>query len=142
MLWQFGRSFQEEGSGKQCPMPSFFLVLPLLYNGRILDEVRSTWPSSGLGKLVGKLSDSREELLAVHDRAIAMRPLSFDALGIGISTKLLSLTYDGGVVRANDQKIPDPPERLKSHFAGADRLGRWFSRLPQSQVFHMLRVEP
>lgn len=142
LLWSFGRSFQEESSALTCPLPSYFLVLPLLYNARTLDEIRSTWPSSGLGKLVAKLSETREELLAVHDRAIAMRQLTFESIGVGASTKLLTLTYNTGTVRANEQKLPDTSDRLKGHFAGADRLGRWFSRLPQSQVFNMLRVEP
>jgi len=142
LIWRFGRSFQEESSGKICPLPSVFLILPLLYNAGTLEHVRSTLPGSGLGKFIGKLSENREQLLAIQDRAISMRQLTFESVAVGVSCQLLSLNYEQAMLRANEQRLPQYPERLKGHFAGADRLGRWFARLPQSQVFHMLRVEP
>jgi hypothetical protein len=56
--------------------------------------------------------------------------------------KMLHIDYGTALVRANDIKVPTTPERLRFHISAADKLGRWFSRLPQGQVFSLLQVEP
>jgi hypothetical protein len=60
----------------------------------------------------------------------------------GVASQLLSLNYKTAAVRANEVKLPTPAEGIKGHVAGAERLGRWFSRLPQGQVHILLQVEP
>jgi hypothetical protein len=142
VLWSFGRGYQAEKVGDLPALPSFFLVLPLILHAPTLNEIRSTNLPSGLTKVVSKLTEEREKLFAVHDRAVALRNLTLESLGTGVATELLHLNYETALVRANDVKVPAPPERLKFHISGAEKLGRWFSRLPQSQVFSLLEVEP
>jgi hypothetical protein len=86
--------------------------------------------------------EERERLLTVHDRAFAMRELTLESIAAGIATKLLKLDYETAAVRSNDAKPPTTPERLKYHVASAQKLGRWFARLPLGQVFLLLRVTP
>jgi hypothetical protein len=142
VLWSFGRGYQGEKIGDLSPLPSLFLVLPLILHAPTLSEIRSTNLSSGLTKLVSKLAEEREKLFAVHDRALALRNLTLESVGAGIATDLMHLYYETALVRANDVKVPAPPERLKYHISGAEKLGRWFSRLPLSQVFSLLEIEP
>jgi hypothetical protein len=94
-----------------------------------------------LAKFVAKLAEDREDLLAVHTRALAMRNLTLQSLGSGIVAGLLAVDYDKALVRANQASPPKPPERLKHHVASAEKLGRWFARLPGNQVFSLLQVE-
>jgi hypothetical protein len=142
LLWSFGRGYQSEKVGDLPPFIEFFLVLPLLLHGPTLREVRSTNLSSGLSKLVSKLAENRERLFAVHDRALALRQLTLESVATGLTTKILHVDYDKAVVRSNEVKPPKLPERLKYHISGAEKLGRWFARLPTSQVFSLLEVEP
>jgi hypothetical protein len=142
VLWNFGRGFQTEKIGDLPQLTAFFLVLPMIFHGPTLAEIKSTNQTSGLTKLVAKLSEERERLFAIHDRAMAMRALTLQSVGLGVTAKLIHVDYESALVRSNEVKPPSPPERLKHHLSGAEKLGRWFARLPQGQVFSLLQVEP
>lgn len=142
VLWSFGRGFQTEKVGDLPHFPSFFLVLPLIFHAPTLAEIKSTNQTSGLTKLVAKLSEERERLFAIHDRALAMRKLTLQSIALGVSAKLIHVDYDTALVRSNEVKPPNPPERLRFHISGAEKVGRWFARLPPGQVFSLLQVEP
>ena len=142
LLWNFGRGYQAEDVSGLPVLTSFFLTLPLVLHGPTMRVIRSTNQSSGLAKFVSKLGEQRERLFAVHNRAVAMRSLTLESLAAGISAKLLKIDYDTAMVRANDAKPPAPPERLKHHIASAEKVGRWFARLPPNQVFSLLQIEP
>jgi hypothetical protein len=141
LLWSFGRGYQAEKIGDLPPLTSFFLVLPLLLHSPTLEELRSTNRSSGLSKLVSKLAERRERLFAVHDRSLAMRELTLQSVAVGLATGLMHVDYETALVRSNDVRPPKPPERLKYHVAGAEKLGQWFARLPPSQIFSLLEVD-
>ena len=142
LLWNFGRGFQAEKVGELARLNSYFLVLPLVLHSATLELIRSTNPSSGLTKFVSKLSEHREYLYAVHDRALAMRPLTLEAIASAVGSQLVRVDYDTALVRANEVRSPPVPERLRYHVNGAEKIGRWFARLPQGQVFSLLQVEP
>jgi hypothetical protein len=142
LLWQFGLGYQRESIDRLPNFELFFLVLPIILHAKSLAHVTSTLAGSGLGKFVEKLGDSREDLVAIHDRALAMRLLTLQSIGIGVTTRLLSLNYETASVRANDAKAPKSPERTKRHLAGAEKLGTWFARVPIGQTFSTLQVHP
>jgi hypothetical protein len=142
LLWNFGRGYQAEKVGDLPPLTPFFLVLPLLLHKPTLNIIRSTNQSSGLSKFVAKLSDHREQLLAIHDRAMAMRLLTLESVAAGIASSLLHVDYETAAVRSNDAKPPLSPERVKYHVTNAEKLGRWFARLPIGQAFALLQVVP
>jgi hypothetical protein len=142
LLWNFGRGYQAEDVGELPVLTSFFLTLPLVLHGPTMRVIKSTNQSSGLAKFVSKLGEERERLFAVHDRALAMRALTLESVAAGVSAKLLKIDYDTAMVRANEAKPPALPERLKHHVASAEKIGRWFARLPPNQVFSLLQIEP
>ena len=140
LLWSFGRGYQSEKIDDLPPMPSYFLVLPLVMHARTMADIRTTNLPSGLSRFVAKLSEHRERLMAVHDRTLRMRELTLQSIGVGVASRLLYVNYTSGHVRANDVEVPKPPERLKYHIACAEKLGHWISRMPQGQVFQLLQV--
>ncbi|WP_455988536.1 three component ABC system middle component [Methylorubrum extorquens] len=142
LLWNFGRGYQGECVGELPVLTSFFLILPLVLHGPTMRVIKSTNQSSGLAKFVSKLGEERERLFAVHSRAVAMRGLTLESVAAGISARLLRVDYDTALVRSNDAKPPALPDRLKHHVASAEKLGRWFARLPPNQVFSLLQIEP
>ncbi|MBY3330375.1 hypothetical protein HFN98_06895 [Rhizobium laguerreae] len=140
LLWSFGRGYHEEKIGEFPVMPTYFLVLPLVLHAQTLADIKSTQLPSGLSKFVAKLAEHRERLMAVHERTLRMRELTFQSLGTGIASQILHVDYNSGRVSANTIQMPRPPERLKFHVASADKLGRWAARMPEGQVFQLLQV--
>ena len=143
-IWRFGLGFQSD-SERPAPFHLAFLVLPLVLHRATLDAIISTQMASGLALFAAKLGKEREKLLAVHERALILRPLSLQSIGVGIGTRLLTLDYKGATVRANETpakpKRPVVPERLKDLGAGSEKLGVWFSKLGVPQIATLLRVE-
>jgi len=142
LLWSFGRGYQVEKVDQWPSLVEFFLILPLVLHKKTMEEIKATQLPSGLSKFAFKLAAQREQLLAVHYRALEMRELTLESLASGIATKLVSLDYPSARVRSNDVNLPTPPERLKFHLSSAQKLGRWFARLPSAQVFAVLQVSP
>jgi hypothetical protein len=141
LLWKFCRGFQKERPDDLPIVISLFCVLPIVYHAPTLRELKSTYPSSGLGRFATKLGEQREALIAVHGRALVMRELTLESISTGLATRLLRLDYSTAEVSATEGPFPVVPERLKDHYAGAEKLGHWFARLPLSHALSTLRIE-
>jgi hypothetical protein len=142
ILWSFGQGYQSEVLGRLPVLHLAFIVLPIVLHRPTLDLVTGTNVSSGLGKFVEKFDRNREDLMAVHTRALAMRRLSLESVSTGIATGLLSILYEDALLRANEAKLRRPSERIKTYVAAAEKLGRWVARVPAPNVFSLLRIYP
>lgn len=142
ILWHFGQGLQVERIDALPTLPTYFLVLPLILHRPTLEVAMSTHQSSGLGKFVAKLGSERENLYAVHNRAMAMRSLTLESISTGIATLLLSVNYDTALIRSNKAQLPRPTERTRHHFAAAGKLGRWFGRVSEPHIFTLMQVRP
>lgn len=140
LIWSFGRGYQAEVMGRLPVLPLAFLILPIVLHRPTLDLVTTTFPSSGLGKFIEKFERHREDLMAVHTRALAMRRLTLEGLSTGIASGLLSLNYDQATLRANEVRLRQPSERIKPYTAAAGKLGHWIARVPAVNAFSLLRV--
>lgn len=141
LIWEYGLSFQKTVSSDSSHYLLAFLILPLCLHRPTVNLLKSTFPSSGLGKFCEKLSEEREELFAIHERTEKLKRLSLSSLAFGESSGLLTIDYENARVRANDTTKPKVPERLQDHTKGAAKLGTWFSTLTPVEIFHALRVE-
>jgi hypothetical protein len=143
-LWKFGLGFQSEDS-RPAAMSLLFLVLPLLFHRQSIRVVESTRRASGIMLFAAKLGEDRENLLAVHERALVLRKLTLDSLELGIRGGLLTVDYLEATVRANTllgaSAKPVLPERLKTLPTSADKVGYWFSKAGINQIATTLRVE-
>lgn len=142
LLWKFCSGFQAEKPGDVALLPALFCVLPIVFHGPTLRALASTQLPSGLSKFAVKLSEHREALISIHDRSLAMRDLTLSSVAMGVATRYLRLDFPTARISATEQRLPRVPERLKTHYAGAEKLGKWFARLPLAQAFSTLRIEP
>lgn len=144
LLWKFGLGFQADES-LPAAVPMFFLVLPLLLHSQTGAVIDSTRKTSGLVLFAAKLGEDRENLLAVHERALVLRKLTWNSIEFGIRSGLLTVDYSAATARANTlmgaHAKPRLPERLKSMPTRAEKLGYWFSKAGINQTASVLRVE-
>lgn len=141
LLWEYGRRYQTTTSSAPSHFLLFFLVLPICLHRPTLDAVNSTQEKSGLGKFCEKLGSKREELLAIHERALKLRALTLNSMSFGVRAGLFDINYNTGVMRALEHKAPKPPERVKPHAKGAVKLGAWFEAIDAVNVFTALKVD-
>lgn len=141
LLWKYGRAYQDSLETSSSGLLLYFLILPLCLHKSTLDQINSTFKSSGLGKFCEKIGNHREELFAVHERALTLRELTLTSIAFGQRANLLGIDYEQGTIRAYNQKAPKIPERIKPHAKGSDKLGSWFAELEPAQIIQLLKVE-
>ncbi|WP_077003208.1 three component ABC system middle component [Variovorax sp. KK3] len=143
-LWKFGLGFQDR-DGRTATLPSAFLVLPLILHAPTLVLVLSTQKASGLHLFAGKLGEMRENLLAVHGRALSLRRLTLDSLVRAEQSGLIRIDPRTATMLAvepyDDMRVPEVPERIRRIAPACERIGYWFAGLSDQQVAHTLRVE-
>jgi hypothetical protein len=143
-IWQFALAFQEE-NGRAAVLPLAFLVLPLLLHRPTLQVIGSTRKASGLALFAAKLGEQRENLLAVHERALTLRKLTLQSIAMGVRARLLTVNYSEATVRANapepSTRNPALPERIRGFTGAAQKVGYWFSKVDLYQVASTLKVE-
>ena len=140
LLARFAAGYQEAASQVAPPLLAGFLVLPLVFHKRTLDTINSTLPASGLALFAAKLASEKEELLAVHTRALAWRALTLKSLGIASSTGLILINYEDASYRALDCRIPVLPERVRQMPKAAEKLGIWLAQVTLPQAAAVLKV--
>ncbi|EXI82542.1 MAG: hypothetical protein AW10_00328 [Candidatus Accumulibacter appositus] len=144
VLWKFGLGFQER-DGQAATLPLAFLVLPLILHAPTLEMVLSTYKGSGLHLFVGKLGEQREDLIAVHGRALSLRQLSLESLMRAEQSGLIRIDPTTATMWSvgpyDDLAAPSLPERIRRIAPASEKVGYWFAGLSDQQVAHTLRVE-
>jgi len=142
-LWKFGLGFQER-EGKAVGLPLAFLLLPLVLHAPTLAMVLGTQKASGLHLFVGKLGEQREDLLAVHGRALALRQLTLGSLMVAEQSRLVRIEPSTATMWAfsahPELQPPALPERIRRLAPACEKVGYWFAGLSDQQVAHTLRV--
>jgi len=118
----------------------------MLLHGQTFDEIASTRKTSGLPLFAAKFDKEREILMGIHARAIQLRPLSLQSIGVAVTSKLVRINYEtaefhGYPIDLLHVRKPKVPERLKGFASAAEKLGYWFSKLGLVQIASTLRVE-
>ncbi|WP_158890729.1 MULTISPECIES: three component ABC system middle component [unclassified Pseudomonas] len=144
VLWKFGLGFQERDS-RAATLPLAFMVLPLVLHAPTLGMVLSTYKSSGLHLFAAKLGEQREELFAVHERALALRQLSLESLMRSEQSGLLRIDPTTATMWAigphDDMTAPSLSERIRRIGPASEKIGYWFADLSDQQIAHTLKVE-
>ena len=104
----------------------------------------TTAKSSPLSKFVEKFDGNRQDLLAIHHRMLALRPLTLRSVQLASSRGLLVVdanTADVTPARLSQLPTRYEPERLRKMFRAAERLGGWMALHPLSNIAAALRVQ-
>jgi len=142
-LWRFVLGFQERDA-QAVTLPLAFLLLPLILHAPTLAVVLSTQKASGLHLFAGKLGERREDLLAVHGRALALRQLTLGSLMVAEQSQLVRIEPRTASLRAlspqHELQAPTLPERIRRITPACEKIGYWFAGLSEQQVAHTLKV--
>lgn len=142
-LWRFGLGYQER-NGQAVTLPLAFLLLPLVLHAPTLAMVLSTQRASGLHLFAGKLGEQREDLLALHGRALALRQLTLGSIMVAEQSQLVRIEPSTATLWAfsphHDLKAPALPERIRRISPACEKIGYWFAGLSDEQVAHTLKV--
>jgi hypothetical protein len=142
-LWRFGLGFQER-DGQAVTLPLAFLLLPLILHAPTLAMVLGTQKASGLHLFAGKIGEQREDLLAIHDRALALRQLTLTSLMVAEQSGLVRIEPIAATVRAfsphHELQVPALPERIRRIAPACEKIGYWFSGLLDQQVARTLKI--
>lgn len=142
-IWRFGLGYQER-NGQAVTLPLTFLVLPLVLHAPTLAMVLSTQKASGLHLFAGKLGEQREDVLAIHGRALALRQLTFGSLMVAEQSQLVRIESKTAAVWSfsphQELQAPSLPERIRRITPACEKIGYWFADLSDQQVAHTLKV--
>ena len=142
-LWRFGLGFQER-DGQAVTLPLAFLLLPLVFHAPTLAMVLGTQKTSGLYLFSGKLGEQREDLLAIHGRALALRQLTLSSLMVAERSRLVRIEPSTATIRAfsphHELQAPPLPERIRRIAPACEKIGYWFAGMSDQQVAHTLKV--
>jgi hypothetical protein len=142
-IWRFGLGFQER-DGQAVLMPLAFLLLPLVFHGPTLAMVQGTQKASGLHLFAGKLGEQREDLLAVHGRALTLRQLTLSSLMVAEQSRLIRIEPSAATVWSfsphHGLRAPTLPDRIRQIGPASEKVGYWFAGLSDQQVAHTLKV--
>jgi|APEBP8051072433_1049376.scaffolds.fasta_scaffold00283_13 hypothetical protein len=141
LLWCADRGYFSEVS-EGMPIPLAYLVLPLALHWQSRKIGISTNKPSGLTMFAAKLGEHQEDLLAVHQRALALRELSLASISLACATRLMAIDPGAAkVLPLEANKLPKPSESIQKLGALCEKFGTWFARLPPEQVGSVLRIE-
>ena len=123
-------------------LPLAFLLLPLVLHAPPLALLLGTQKASGLHLFAGKLGEQREDLLAVHGRALALRQLTLGSLMVAEQSRLVRIEPSSATVRAfsphHELQAPSIPERIRRIAPACEKIGYWFAGLSDQQVAQAL----
>ena len=142
LIWLFVRAYNSNAT-RSCPLPLCFTVLPILFYHVTRKEAEATSLNSSLAKFVEKFEPNREQLLAVHDRMLAMRPLTLRSLQLASTRGLIAISIeDATVLTLRSQALPDrhKSERLRPMLRAAEKVGIWYAPHSISNISSSLRV--
>jgi hypothetical protein len=139
LLWRYALGFQGDAYAP-VPLPLLFLVLPICFHRRSLESAVRTRKNSGLALFAARLGEVREDLLAIHTRALAFRQLTIDSLSVAVKARLTTIDYQHATARASTLRAPEMPDAVMELSDAADKFGHWCASLSLSQVALLLKV--
>jgi hypothetical protein len=147
LVWRHVVGYQKaRADAAGCPLPLLFVVLPILLHQETLAHVQSTRPATGLrgfgAKFGAAANNESDVLLALNERAIALRPLSLQSLRVAVGARMLTVDSSTGVAHALTRAVPKAgiPEQIRDLARNAEKLGHWCAALTLLEIASVLRV--
>ncbi|MCC5070203.1 DUF6521 family protein [Xanthomonas campestris] len=139
LVWRTAQGYFAEVS-YGIPIPLAHLILPITLHKESRDALVRTNSSSGLSLFAAKLGSKQEDLLALHERALALRSLSHASITTAAMANMLHLDPMAAKLLPLDIKLPTPSPNIVKLGKSCEKLGVWLARMPIEQVASTLRV--
>ncbi|WP_047248545.1 three component ABC system middle component [Chromobacterium subtsugae] len=145
VIWRFCCAYTAaHPTGEPSPLPTVFLVLPILLHQATVELLRRTWPSSGLRAFAAKFGDTKiskqDLLLQIHERSLRWRMLTLQSIELAAAGQLIHLTDSGSVIPLSRTKARGMPDEVKQLMADAEKLGTWCGALTLHEITTTLKV--
>ena len=146
ILWRFACGYADhQRTGDGVPLHLLFVVLPITFHQATAQFVRTTQKASGLRAFAAKFGESKTSkqdlLLAIHDRMLRLRSLTFEAIRLAFATRLIHLAGDGLIVPlSRTQAVAGMADETKQLMRDAEKLGAWCAQLTIHEVAATLKV--
>lgn len=144
LMWRFCSAYQSRQLTADSPPVTFaFLVLPLVLHVDSMEHLQGT--RNGLRAFAEKFAQSKDpgadKILAIHDRLLAWRSMSLQALRLGVAARLVSVdSKRGRLIALSNARPSAATANVRPLLAGAEKLGRWFAELTVFEVASILKV--
>ena len=141
ILWRFICGYYSVEK-KLVPFPLLFVALPIIFRADLCDVITSTQKRSGLSKVSEKLFQAKtnNELYTINKASIDLRPLTLDAIRVGIACGLFDVNYETALV----YPLVETSKRMKAEvnrlFNAAEKLGGWCADLSLIEICKWLKV--
>lgn len=139
LIWRTAQGYFSEVS-HGLPVPLAYLTLPIALHKGSRDTLTRTNPGSGLSLFAAKLGTKQEDLLAIHERALALRKLSHASITAAAMANMLHMDPVAAKLLPMDTKPPTPSAEIVKLGKACEKLGVWFARMPIEQVASTLRI--
>jgi hypothetical protein len=141
------RGFSEaSGVRAGMPLPLAFFVLPIVLHAATYALLASTLKKSGLRYFAdkfGKAKNAQSDLvLAIQNRAVSMRPTTFESLDLMLQSGLAVLDNKRAVLFATEslaQVLDNSHAEVDLH-RESEKLGYWFGLLTPFELSIVLKV--
>ncbi|MFD0326122.1 three component ABC system middle component [Lysobacter gummosus] len=139
LVWRTAQGYFSEAS-HGLPIPLAYLTLPIALHNQSRDVLIRTNQGSGLSLFAAKLGAKQEDLLAIHERALALRNLSHASIAATAMANMLYLDPVAAKLLPLDIKPPTPSPDILKLGKACEKLGVWLARIPIEQVASSLRI--
>lgn len=146
LLWRFTCGYTSaHPDAAHAPLHLLFLVLPLTLHKPTFHFLSRTYAATGMRAFAAKFSEykhaKQDLLLAIHDRAAALRPLTLDSLRIAARSRLLLVRSNATVMPLSQtETTAGTTDLTRPLFAGATKLGVWCAALSLHEIATILKI--
>lgn len=143
LLWRFVCGYSPSTNPKGTPLPLAFVVLPIVFHARSMEEVTGTQAASGMRKFEEKFAkEDGDILLSLQPRMLAMRDLTLRSLRIALRAGLITLVPSEAVLwPRSTTPPPDQPKPVTELLKAAEKLGTWCNDVSLFEVAGLLKVD-
>ena len=139
LLWRATQGYFAEVS-QGLPIPLAYLILPIALHGESREALTRTNAGSGLSLFAAKLGTRQEDLLAIHERALALRSLSNASISSAAMANMIHLDPLVANLLPLDVTLPTLPHGAAKLGKACEKLGGWLARMPIEQIASTLRI--
>jgi hypothetical protein len=145
LLWRFAVGYQSGNvSSQTAPLPLVFVVLPVLLDADMSDVLEGT--RSGLRAFVAKFSEAQRSktdvVLAIQNRASALRELTARSLRIALASGLVSIDANTAGIFPTSTTFPKVgiPESVRPLLRSSEKFGKWLGAMTLYEAGLTLKV--